>query len=118
MSIFETWPHLYFIWKESFEEVADCPTLADVVDVNWTPEDLLQIIAYLEKCPVSLVSPFGNADVCSQCGKQVSAFQSQHSDGTWVWFARLPHYVREHHVRLPDRLVEHIRRNNYTVPVL
>ena len=38
------------------------------------------------------------------------------TDGTWSWPEGLPHYITDHHVRLPDDFVAHMRRLNWAVP--
>ncbi|MCX4641475.1 hypothetical protein [Streptomyces sp. NBC_01446] len=38
------------------------------------------------------------------------------TDGTWMWPVELVHYVRRHHVALPDEFVAHIRNQNYISP--
>lgn len=38
------------------------------------------------------------------------------TDGIWVWPEDLAVYVERFHVRLPDELVAHARRNRFVVP--
>lgn len=40
------------------------------------------------------------------------------TDGTRLWPVDLTHYVRRHHAALPQEFLDHIRANNYTVPVV
>jgi hypothetical protein len=42
------------------------------------------------------------------CG--VANGSAEFTDGTYVWPEGLAHYVDEHHVRLPEAVLEHIRR--------
>lgn len=45
---------------------------------------------------------------CRLCGRQTGAME--YTDGTFVWPEGLAHYVDEHAVRLPKRVVEHALR--------
>jgi len=40
------------------------------------------------------------------------------TDGTWLWPAELAHYVMVHHVRITDAMLNHIKSNNYTPPLI
>lgn len=40
------------------------------------------------------------------------------TDGEWVWRADLRHYVRIHHVLLPDEFVSRIREHKYSMPAV
>jgi len=43
---------------------------------------------------------------CRLCGKLNGT--SEYTDGVYVWPEGLSHYVRKHHVRLPDEFVRHV----------
>ncbi len=38
------------------------------------------------------------------------------TDGVYAWPGDLIHYLRKHHVSLPNDFVEHASRNNWQVP--
>ena len=40
------------------------------------------------------------------CGALLGTFDM--TDGVYVWPEHLEHYLKEHHVRLPDRFVAHV----------
>jgi hypothetical protein len=116
MSIFVEWPHNWFgLWKAEEADPPQVPLFADVVDVTWGPTDLGDIVRYLQKCPVALASGV-RPEKCPFCEDLLTEPGTQRSDGLWVWPSSLAHYVSRHHVRLPDRMVEHIRSRGYTPP--
>lgn len=116
MPLFEEWPHNWFgVWKLDAEEPFEAPLFSQVVDHSWRPPDLGELVAYLRDCPVAITSgaPPGN---CWLCGQVLWELNTQRSDGVWVWPSSLEHYVAEHHVRLPDRMVGHIRARQHRIP--
>ncbi len=116
MMLFENWPHNWFgLWKNAESDPFEVPLFRDVVDPGWNPHDLTKMLTYLRECPVALASGAKPAP-CPICGETLNDLGCQRSDGTWVWPASLEHYVSRHHVRLPDRMVEHIRSRGYTPP--
>jgi hypothetical protein len=118
MSLFETWPHNWFgIWKAAESDPFEVPVFSEVVDETWRPHDLDRLVEYLRACPVSITSSMRPAR-CTLCDYFLPEPSAQRSDGVWVWPSSLSHYVAEHHVRLPDRIVEHIRERGYGVPNL
>lgn len=40
-----------------------------------------------------------------------------HTDGTWIWPASIPHYLRKHGVPPEPEFLDHIRANNFTPPI-
>jgi len=48
----------------------------------------------------------------------IAGSESLVTDGTWIWPVDLVHYVRRHHVALPQEFLEHIRANSYTAPAV
>lgn len=118
MDIFESWPYNWFgLWKSSEADPFDVPIFTEVVDPTWLPSDLANLAAYLRTCPVSITSGAQPA-LCPLCGHTLTELSAQRSDGVWVWPSSLSHYVEAHHVRLPNRMVEHIRARNYQPAVL
>jgi hypothetical protein len=43
-------------------------------------------------------------------------YQSDRTDGTWVWREDLAHYVEKYHLRLPDEFLANMRANQWVVP--
>ncbi len=116
MTLFENWPHNWFgLWKNSEADPTQVPLFEEIVDAGWNPPDLADILAYLRNCPVAIASrPL--SEPCPMCEETLGDLTAQRSDGVWVWPASLEHYVSRHNVRLPDRMVEHIRGRGYTPP--
>jgi hypothetical protein len=38
------------------------------------------------------------------------------TDGVYGWGADLSYYVERYHLRLPDQFIEHMKRNNWSIP--
>lgn len=83
-----------------------CPDPATFVDLSWDAHDRQKIIAYLRSGTVPWVA--AGQSTCRMCG--VTNGSAEFTDGTYVWPEGLAHYVDEHHVRLPEAVLEHIRR--------
>lgn len=39
------------------------------------------------------------------------------TDGTWIWPEGLSHYISEHSLQLPGEFVEHMKSNEWTIPI-
>lgn len=116
MNIFVEWPHNWFgLWKMSEADPHQVPLFSDVVDASWNPPDLGDLLDYLKRCPVALACGMRPAK-CPYCEDLLLEPGTQRSDGLWVWPSSLAHYVEKHHVRLPDRMVMHIRNLDYNPP--
>ncbi|WP_167176491.1 TNT domain-containing protein [Saccharomonospora amisosensis] len=97
--------------------------LAKVVDsqadgeppvVNRQPvprDEVPRILAYLYRAPVAVSRPGALPDIFRPGSSSVpDAF---HTDGSWIWPAAVPHYLRTYGVPPETDLLEHIRANNY-----
>lgn len=83
-----------------------------LVDSNWEIERRAQIIHYLRYAPT--VWHYRGLSHCRfGCGQNGSG---EKSDGEWLWPEGLAHYVEQHHVKLPDDFVAHMRQNAFAVP--
>jgi hypothetical protein len=118
MNIFAEWPHNWFgLWKTSEADSIDVPLFSEVIDAAWNPPDFENILDYLKRCPVALASGM-RSEKCPHCEDHLPEPGTQRSDGVWVWPSSLAHYVEKHRVRLPDRMIMHIRSRNYSPPIL
>lgn len=117
MKLFEDWPHNWFgYWRDgSGPEPTNVPLLTEIIDTGWQIDDRAQIVAYLEACPCAQ-SAGRPLQPCSLCGEDPIDPSLAQTDGVWIWPGRLPHMVIQHSVRLPDRMVEHIRLRAYVPP--
>ncbi|WP_367135036.1 TNT domain-containing protein [Saccharothrix sp. HUAS TT1] len=79
------------------------------------PQELDDVLAYLENAPVVLAARSYGPDALDP-GATPSVPLSFHTDGAWVWPGGVAYYLREHHVPPVPQLVQHIRDNGYTVP--
>lgn len=116
MTIFEDWPQQWYgWWRGESETFIKVPLFSEVVDPDWNPPDLQQLATYLNSGKLGTFTPSGKATRCGLCEHTFSNNSIQLSDGDWVWPQCLGHYVEFHHVRLPDRFVQHIRAREYVI---
>jgi hypothetical protein len=79
------------------------------------PQELDDVLAYLENAPVVLAARSYGPDALKPDATP-SVPLSFHTDGTWVWPGGVAYYLRNHHVPPVPQLVQHIRDNGYAVP--
>ncbi|HKS48811.1 MAG TPA: TNT domain-containing protein [Amycolatopsis sp.] len=73
------------------------------------------LLRYLERQPEVLVSSGLGPDAFSG-GADVDVPQSYHTDGTWVWPAAVPHYLRKYGLPPEPDFLAHIRRRGFQPP--
>jgi hypothetical protein len=78
------------------------PDVRSFVDSSWNVDEQQAVIDWLESGVE--IRFFLGRSLCRLCGQPNGAAEA--SDGTYLWPVGLTHYVREHSVRLPMRLVE------------
>ncbi|KUN89642.1 hypothetical protein AQJ66_04185 [Streptomyces bungoensis] len=94
----------------------DAPSLRDAVQDSG-PWDEDRVLAYLGSALEIYTTMGAERDVLT--GEEwIAGSGSLMTDGTWLWPVDLTHYVRRHHAALPREFLDHIRANNYTVPVV
>lgn len=79
------------------------------------PQELDDVLAYLENAPVVLAARSYGPDALKPDATP-SVPLTFHTDGTWVWPGGVAYYLRNHHVPPVPQLVQHIRDNDYAVP--
>lgn len=79
------------------------PDPQGMVDEEWDAEERDQIADYLGHGLVART--YMGYSECRICGRQNGCIEL--SDGVFVWPDGLEHYVRDHHVRLPQKFVSH-----------
>ncbi|MFE0351279.1 hypothetical protein [Streptomyces griseoluteus] len=94
----------------------DAPSLRDAVR-DGGPWDEHRVLAYLESA-LEIYSTMGAERDVLTGEEWIVGSGSLMTDGTWLWPVDLMHYVRRHHAALPQEFLDHIRANNYTVPVV
>ena len=76
----------------------------DLVDETWDGRDRDDVIYYL--CMGFHFRAYMGYAKCRICGALLGTFDM--TDGVYVWPEHLEHYLKEHHVRLPDWFVAHV----------
>ncbi|GAA1347056.1 glycohydrolase toxin TNT-related protein [Saccharothrix algeriensis] len=79
------------------------------------PQELDDVLAYLEGAPVVLAARSYGVDAFKPDATP-SVPIAFHTDGTWVWPAGVAYHLRHHHVPPAPQLVQHIRDSGYAVP--
>ncbi len=116
MSIFASWPHRwFFVPNTTSEKTSSGYPLSAWIDPSWTPDDLARLLIYLASAPVYTYT-FVSGVKCALCGSVLEGASIMRWDGTWLWGDEDRHFVEKHSVRLPDQMVEHIRKRNYSCP--
>ncbi|WP_033291427.1 TNT domain-containing protein [Amycolatopsis jejuensis] len=81
------------------------------------PEQVRGVLDYLFRAPVVLHRPTPQPDVFAP-GSPPDVPQAFHTDGTWLWPAAVPHYLRKYGVPPEPELVEHIRAAGFRPPLV
>lgn len=111
--IFQTWPHRWFGWFDADPTRSGViPSFSELVDDNWHPQDLHLIVQYLRESPVYEATST-NPQACFLCGDTLVDLGTWRWDNKWLWAASLAHFVASHNVRLPNEMVEDIRKTSY-----
>jgi hypothetical protein len=109
---FQDWPLEHSIMWKATDDVNDktLPTLEELIDITWKPNDLADIVNYLASGKFHSMMISSEVVVCDLCHSFYFSPCIRRSDGTWNWPEYLPHLVAVHSVRIPDLFVEHIRK--------
>jgi hypothetical protein len=86
------------------------PWPGDLIDPSFDPRLRAMVAAYLLE-PKFKGTRYKGTSRCRLCGKMNGS--ADYSDGTYTWPQGYAHYVRDHGVRPPQDLVEHIRKQGY-----
>ncbi|MFG1808201.1 hypothetical protein [Streptomyces sp. NPDC049040] len=73
------------------------------------------LVQYLHGGATLVLSPSAEPDVLSETGEFIGGLHLL-TDGQWLWYSDLAHYVTRYHVELDLAFVEHARSHNWTVP--
>ncbi len=92
------------------------PSIHDVIDPGYRDPDQRAILNYLQRSR-QLTITGGEGYCVLNCRSSDKQGGVMVTDGVWLWFRPLVHYVEQHHVRLPPEMVEHVRQNQF-VPQL
>ncbi len=73
-----------------------------------------KICSYLKQGIAFIVSP-GNLQDVIQPEKGISGVATSYTDGEWLWPGDLSYYVREYALKLPERFLETMQKNDWKV---
>ena len=80
------------------------------------PDQVRGVLDYLFRSPVALHRPDPLPDIFGRPGTPPDVPNAFHTDGTWIWPAAVPHYLRKYGVPPEPDLVEHIRAAGFRPP--
>src|SRR6478752_148949 len=86
------------------------PDPVDFVDEAWDSLERTSVADYLQRGTRTPWLQLGFS-TCRFCGKPNGTLDL--TDGVYVWPEGLSHYLKDHGVRLPGDIVEHVRANEY-----
>ncbi|MFG2476523.1 hypothetical protein [Streptomyces fagopyri] len=92
------------------------PSLRDAVRGSG-PWDEDRILAHLDSAREIYTTMGARRDALTD-DEWIAGSESLMTDGTWIWPIDLTHYVRRHHVSVPQEFLDHMRANSYTVPAV
>ncbi|WP_432849023.1 TNT domain-containing protein [Amycolatopsis sp. CA-161197] len=81
------------------------------------PDQLRGVLDYLFRAPLVLHRPQPQHDIFAP-GAPPDVPHAFHTDGTWVWPAAVPHYLRKYGVPPEPELVDHIRVAGFRPPLV
>ncbi|MFD7732408.1 hypothetical protein ACFV6F_18710 [Kitasatospora phosalacinea] len=76
-----------------------------------------ELLRYLRGGELLYATPGAVPDVLGPEGALIGGLHLC-TDGRWLWFSDLAHYVERHHVALDPDFLAHARGNGWTVPAL
>ncbi|MEC3974640.1 TNT domain-containing protein [Amycolatopsis sp. H20-H5] len=79
------------------------------------PEAVRGVLDYLFRSPVAVTRPGPQPDIFTP-GGPADVPNAFHTDGSWIWPAAVPHYLRKYGVPPEPELVEHIRASGFRPP--
>ncbi|UOZ08985.1 TNT domain-containing protein [Amycolatopsis sp. WQ 127309] len=80
------------------------------------PDQVRGVLDYLFRAPVALHRPTPLPDIFGVPGAKPEVPNAFHTDGTWIWPAAVPHYLRKYGVPPEPELVEHVRAAGFRPP--
>lgn len=86
--------------------------------VNRTPlpqDEIRALLSYLYRAPVVLSRQVPRPDIFAPAGSP-DVPDAFHTDGSWVWPAAVPHYLRKYGLPPDPEFLEHIRAAGHRLP--
>ncbi|MCU1685704.1 MAG: hypothetical protein JWQ81_6443 [Amycolatopsis sp.] len=79
------------------------------------PDKVRGVLDYLFRAPVALARPGMLPDIFAPQGPP-DVPDAFHTDGTWIWAASVPHYLRKYGVPPEPELLGHMQANGFRTP--
>ncbi|SFP85247.1 Protein of unknown function [Amycolatopsis arida] len=79
------------------------------------PDEVRAVLGYLYRAPIALTRPGTLPDIFAPANPP-DVPDAFHTDGTWIWPAAVPHYLRRYGLPPEPELLEHIRANQHRPP--
>ncbi|MER6734699.1 hypothetical protein [Streptomyces puniciscabiei] len=75
------------------------------------------LVQYLRSGSALFCTPSAVPDVLSVTGAVIGGLHLL-TDGKWLWYSDLAHYVEHYHVSLDPGFLEHVQSNGWAIPEL
>lgn len=113
------WDHRWFgRWKETGSRFSLCPSIYDFIEPAINSQyNIAGLCRYLEQAQVVATTSRMNFP-CVVTGRIYHGSLSSRTDGVWVWWDDLSHYIKEHALVIPDGMLSHIQANHYSPPLV
>ena len=94
-------------WAEDHDP--NSPHYEDHIDPDWDEREREAVEVYLDQDGLILGASLVMGRTCLLCGKSIPPGFIR-TDGVYVWQTGLVHYVRDHHVRPPQPLIDRVNQ--------
>lgn len=120
MSIFSEWPHKWFgFWASASSNKASTsyslPLITEFLEEKHRVVHGHEVESYLLNAPRILTVPTSEC-VFERDNLDHVGTLCLRTDGEWLWWDNIVHYMIHHHLRLPDALIEHIGNKDFEPP--
>lgn len=111
------WDHRWFgIWKESGQQYSLCPSVYNFINLEINKRyDIEKLVGYLDTGHEVATTSRLNFP-CIISGRKFDGPLTCRTDGVWLWWDDLSHYIKEHGLYIPSKMLENIEFNGYRVP--
>ena len=97
------------------KENTTLPLPENFQDEEWNAAERQMVIDYLRRAS-PVIGYMGLSWCRFKCG-EINMGACDLSDGVYCWPEGLAHYLEKHTVRLPEKFVEHARKNQHASPL-
>jgi hypothetical protein len=94
--------------------IGDAGSITDSVG-KLQEENIEKIVSYLKDGSICTIA-FGTSEDVMSTEHEILCSTLTRTDGQYYWPNDLSYYVKKYHVGLPQDFLDHMRKNNWTIP--